>query len=70
MAAKRPIINTEADEDEPLIQTTSSVQAMGRGDGTPYVSPTSPGAEVAGIVPGDQVNVEVFKHGVWITPRE
>lgn len=57
-------------DDEPLMEATVSVQSMGRGSGTPYVSPTSRGAEVAGIEPGDDVRVEVYEDGVFISARE
>lgn len=55
-----------SDDDEPLLERTMSVVGMGEGGQTPYVSPTSVGAELAGISLGDDVCVRIYDGGVWI----
>jgi len=59
-----------ATEGEPLFESTVSVCARGRGSGTPYVTPTSTGAEIIGIEAGDKVRVEVYEDGVFISAKE
>jgi hypothetical protein len=54
------------DSDEPLFSDTVRVQARGDGRGTPYVTPTSHGAEALGLEPGDDVTVEIYRDGMFI----
>jgi len=58
------------DEQEPLLESTVTVQSRGRGDGTPYVTPTTHGAEIVGFSSGDEVTVEIYRDGVFLRPSE
>jgi hypothetical protein len=66
----RGVRKQEAEEGEPLIVKNVSVLGMSQDGATPYISPTSVGAEVAGLEIGGDAEVSIFEDGVFIQPAD
>jgi hypothetical protein len=66
----RQLQQDEAGADEPALERRMKVVGNGRGNNTPYVSPTEHGAEVAGIEIGDSVTVEAYRDRIVIRSNE
>jgi hypothetical protein len=65
---RRMVEDHQRDQDngEPLLSPTVTVQGAGYQGDTPYVTPTQAGAEVTGLEPGVEAEVEVFEDRVVI----
>lgn len=62
----RQLRREHAGDGDALLVKTASVCGMGHDGSTPYVSPTSDGAEAAGMEIGDEVEVRIFDGAILI----